>query len=183
MTVGASQPGLWVIVHETTDYTLTYQKWEKFLSFVARHDLGPIEAAHRARGLPESGFRESYRRFGKALVAVGDGAGHDQRLGLEVEIVAEANPYFLTGDALPVTLWRDGAPHAEAQLEVFTRLDNEVSYSVLRTDPVGHVDVPAPKGAELLLNFVVLEPREGNTAAREPVWHSRWASLTFRVPD
>lgn len=183
LSVTAQEPGLWLVVHETTDNTLIYRDWTKFEAFVARHDLGPVIAAHHVRGLPEVDFRETYRRYGKSLIAVGDGAGADRRVGLAVEIVAEANPYALDGATLPVRMWQDGAPRGGAQLEVFTRLAGEVSYATFRSDADGRVDLPAPRGAEILLNFVVLDPRDGNVAAKEPVWHSRWASLTFRIPD
>ena len=179
----AREPGLWLLVHETTDSLLTYHDAQKFTDFIAMHDLGPIEEAHNARGLPDTGFRESYRRYAKSLIAVGDAQGADQRIGLKVEIVAEANPYALEGTTLPVRLWQFGAPRAEEQLEVFTRLGKEVTWRTYRSDGDGRVTVPAPPGAEMLLNFVVLTPVEGDVAAREPVWHSDWASMTFQIPD
>ena len=46
---------------------------------------------HQARGLPDTGFRESYRRYAKTLIAVGDGAGNDPSIGPASEIVALSN--------------------------------------------------------------------------------------------
>lgn len=183
LAMPVEEDGLWLVVHETTDSFLTYREAQKFTDFIEMHDLGEIEAAHAARGLPETGFRESYRRHAKALVAVGAGAGVDRRLGLTVEIVAEANPYALATETLPVRLWQYGAPRADGQLEVFTRLGEEITWVTYRSDAEGRVQVPAPKGAEMLLNFVTLLPVEGDMGLREPVWHSDWASLTFRIPE
>lgn len=180
-------PGLLLIVHETTDLRLTYRAPEKFPGFVANHDLGDwVLPRHAERGLPETGFREAYRRFAKSLVAVGPSAsaGGDRRVGLAVEIVAETNPYALhRQDTVRVRLWRDDAPHANAQLEVFARAPSgEVTRTNLRSDADGHVDVPVHPGDEVLLNFVVLRELEGDVAANTPVWRSLWASLTFAVP-
>ena len=73
--------GLLAILHETTPSTIKYKTWEKFAKFAAHKDFPDIRGRHLARGLPEEGFTETYYRFAKALVAVGDGAGSDAPRG------------------------------------------------------------------------------------------------------
>ncbi|WP_380991672.1 DUF4198 domain-containing protein [Sedimentitalea sp. HM32M-2] len=178
-TAGAD--GLLVIVHQTMPSTLNYAKWEKFQAFADHKDFPDIRARHLARGLPESGFTESYTRHAKALVAVGHGRGQDVATGMETEFVARANPYTdnLT-DGLPVQLLYQGRPRADAQVEVFQRDPaGVVTIRLLRTDARGQVRVPVLSGHAYLLDAVVL--REMPTDSPE-VWQSLWAALSFAVP-
>ncbi|MGB8621830.1 MAG: DUF4198 domain-containing protein [Paracoccaceae bacterium] len=185
MAMAPPAAGLAVLVHETTDSTLTYDDWDTFLRFFQHKAFGDVEARHLARGLPKTGFSETYRRYAKSLVAVGDGAGRDRATGLEVEIVALANPYTdALPDGLPVQVLYQGAPRAERQLEVYERApDGTVSDLRLTTDAQGRVMVPVLPGREYLLDSVVLRGTGNDDPAAGPVWHSLWASLTFKMPD
>lgn len=180
------RPGLVVIVHETDDSILTYGDWETFAGFVAHKAFDRVPERHAARGLPRQGFRESYRRFAKSLVAVGHGRGSDRPVGLDTEIVALANPYTddMTG-GLPVQVLYQGQPRADAQLEVFDRPpgdDAQTRVTRLRTDATGRVTVPVRAGHEYLLDSVVLRDTGIDDPQAGPVWRSLWASLTFRIP-
>lgn len=176
--------GLAVIVHETKDDSLRYRERALFESFVAHKDLGPILAEHAARGLPELEFREAYTRYAKALVALGGGQGTDVRTGLHIEIVALKNPY--TDDlsaGLPVQVFYQDAVRAASQVEVFARaLDGTVSSRLYRTDAQGVAVIDVAAGVEYLVDSVVMEDTGNDDPAAGPVWHSAWASLTFRVP-
>jgi hypothetical protein len=180
----APAEGLAIVVHETTDSQLIWTEWEKFRGFVAHKDFPGVLEAHAARGLPQTGFRETYRRYAKALVAVGDGAGADRAVGLETEIVALANPYADDLSAgLPLRVLRAGAPRADAQLELFDRApDGSVSVTLHRTDADGRVTVPVTPGHEYLADAVMLDAIGTDDPAAGPVWQSLWASLTFAVP-
>ncbi len=185
VSVVVSEEGLWVIVHETTDNLLTWDTWEKFVSFVEHKKLAGTLELHAERGLSQEGVKESYRRFAKSLVAVGDGAGEDSEAGLRTEIVAGANPYTddLSG-GLPVRVLFEGAPRAGAQVEVFDRdPGGEVTTFTEMTDPDGRASIPVEPGHEYLLDAVVMLPLYPADETTEPVWQSLWASLTFRVPD
>lgn len=185
LAVVAKAPGLWLVVYEPTPRWVTYDAWDRFVLFTETHGLGRAQAAHRARGLPEAGFREVYDRHAKALVAVGDASGGaDRRLGLAAEIVAETNPYALSGGGQVVLrMYHDGAPRAGGQLDLFVRApDGTVTRTVHHADDAGRVTVDVPAGAEVMASFTTLAPVPGDPAAREAVWHSRWASLSFAVP-
>ena len=176
--------GLAVIVHETRGDSLRYQTRDLFEDFVAHKDLAGTLERHAARGLPELEFREAYTRYAKALVAVGAGEGRDAITGLRIELVALANPYrddLSTG--LPVLLLYQGAARADAQIELFTRAPGgDVSARMLRTDAAGVAMLPVEPGHEYLVDSVVMEDTGNDDPADGPVWHSAWASLTFKVP-
>ncbi|MGR3491017.1 MAG: DUF4198 domain-containing protein [Shimia sp.] len=185
---GALPEGLNVVVFETTDSRLTYREWHKFINFVEEKalEVDGVDGitAHRARDLPETGFVETYRRYAKSLVAVGNGEGADSPVGLRTEIVALANPYTddLT-DGLPIQVLLDGAPRADAQVELYAKAigaegDFEADLTVLTTDAEGRVTLPVTPGMAYMADAVVLEEGEDDAA-----WHSLWANLTFAVPQ
>lgn len=183
LAVSAPQDGLCVVVHLTSDMRLTYTEWAKFIKFTKHKDFATALADHEARGLPQTGFTERYSRHAKSLIAVGDGAGQDRKVGLETEIVAEANPYTdaLNG-RMPVRVLYKGKPRANAQVELFERAPNgSVKVTLHRTNGQGRVAVPVKAGYEYLVDAVVLRPL--NADPKEgPVWETLWASLTFMVP-
>lgn len=178
------EDGLVVIVHETVDMTLTYREWQKFINFVEHKDFEGALDRHAERGLPQEGFEETYRRFAKSLVAVGDGAGSDAPTGMETEIVALSNPY--TDDlsnGIAVQVLYQGAPRADAQVELFEKAGDTVEVTLHRTDADGIAVLPVQPGHEYLVDAVVLRETGIDDPEEGPVWHSLWASLTFAVPD
>ncbi len=173
--------GLLVIIHQTMPSTLTYKKWEKFRAFSEHKDFPDTLARHAARGLPQSNFTEVYTRYAKALIGVGNSIGADMPSGMETEFVALSNPY--TDDpraGFHVELLYQGAPRADAQIEVFDRApDGVVMITLRRTDANGRAVIPVQPGHTYLLDAVVIrDAPEGG----KPVWETLWAALTFAVP-
>ena len=181
--------GLAIIVHETTDGVVTYTAqdgrsgWERFVAFTEHKAMDGVPEAHLARGLSQEGITERYRRFAKALVAVGNGAGSALEVGLRTEIVAEANPYAddLSG-GLPVRVLFEGSPRVGAQVELFERAlgdpEGAVSITTYTTDADGRAVLPVRVGHEYLADSVAMLPVEAGGAT----WQSLWAALTFAVP-
>lgn len=183
LEMDAHGEGLAVVLYETTDNTLTYDEWDRFLRFAEHKDFPDIEARHLARGLPMTGFTESYSRHVKSLVAVGDGAGSDREFGLRTEFVALANPYTddLSG-GLPVQLLLEGEPRSNVQVELWDRdPEGAVTVTLHRTDADGRVTLPVEPGHVYMADSVTLLEVEP-TADSAAVWHTLWASLTFQVP-
>ncbi|MFT7593475.1 MAG: cobalt/nickel transport protein [Paracoccaceae bacterium] len=177
----APDDGLLVIVHQTTPSDLTYAKWEKFQAFADHKSFADIRARHDARGLPDAGFTETYTRYAKALVGVGDSHGADVVTGMETEFVALTNPYTgAAADGFDVQLLYQGAPRANAQIEVFDRSPQSmVAITLYHTDAQGRAVIPISPGHTYLLDAVVLrEPSKDGKA----VWQTLWAALSFAVP-
>lgn len=176
--------GLLKIIHVTRDYQLTWDSWGEFTDFVAHKGEGVLEA-HAEEGYPQEDVREVYSRYGKALVAVGEGRGEDRVFGLPTEIVARENPY--TGDlsdGFDVQLFYGAEPRANAQIEVFSKTGpDDVRLETVRTDGDGRATVPVQAGRTYLLNAVVFrQPSDTLDPEFDPMWETLWASLTFAVP-
>ena len=70
-------------------------------------------------------------------------------------------------------------PNAEAEVSVRGGTTREV-----RTDAAGEARVPVLPGRHYMLDAVVLRAPAAELAeARDVVWESIWANLTFAVPD
>jgi uncharacterized GH25 family protein len=177
--------GLAILVHETTDSTLTYHTFYEFNAFVAHKGFAGLAEAHRARDLPEVDFVESYRRFAKSLIAVGDGTGRDRPVGLKIEIVALRNPYTSDpGDGMRLQVLLDGQPRPDVQVEVFDRpigSKEPVQITLYRTDANGIAQFPLSAGREYMVDNVALVALQP-VSEGDPVWRSLWANLTFAVP-
>jgi hypothetical protein len=171
--------GLATIVHVTRPYRLTYKDWATFLRFLDHKDLDWAAERHLARGFTEDKVNERYTRFAKSLVALGDGAGTDREVGLETEIVAEANPYTDDlAEGFPVRVLYAGEPRVNVQVELFDRApDGTVSQRYFRTDAEGRAVLDVETGHFYLVDAVVLREAEGDYP-----WESLWASMTFTVP-
>jgi len=177
------EEGLAILSAVTTPSTVTYETWEKFSDFIKNKDLGWVINLHKKKGLPEKNFSESYRRYGKSLVKVGNGKGNDRALGLLFEWVIETNPYTTRDDEniKAQLLWK-GKPHADAYVSVFNRIGGELFKSHLTTDKQGRIEIPQAKGGKFMINAVqMLEATEEMTKKIGAVWDSRWASITYEL--
>lgn len=185
LQVATKEPGLAIIVHEKKATTLRYVKWEKFQKFADHKGFENIRQQHRARGLPETGFKEAYSRFSKSLVAIGGGEGSDQPVDTEVELVALNNPYTedVTNGVRVVGLYR-GEPVPHTQIELFEKSQaGDVTITLYKTDSNGEVILPVKSQNSYLVDMVVLREPSAEVAMKLSVaWESLWASLTFLVP-
>lgn len=180
-----AEDGLVVVVHETTPSSLTYRDWEKFLKFAAHKDFPNAASDHIAAGWSQEKFKESYTRHAKALMAIGDGTGADQAVGMATEFTALTNPYAPTfNNEMQVALTYDNQPRPDAQVEVFARAqDGTVSVTLHRTDAAGIAIIPVSPGFEYLFDAVVLRKADNPDANPDnPLWETLWAALTFKVP-
>jgi hypothetical protein len=178
LAYATGQSGLHVIAQHTIDFRVTYEDWAVFRRYLAEEGLDRFADLHRARDLPDSGFSERYTRHAKALVQVGpvDPTDRDVRIGLPLELVAEANPYAAGVGILPVVLTWQGAPVANRLINVF-RDDGTVTRTTVTTDETGRAMIPLAGNGEYLLNAVRLQAVEDAPVA----WASHWATLSFKL--
>lgn len=184
ITVTPETAGLLVIVSEAAPSSLTYRAPEKFEAFVTHKDLN---ADLDAQTYP---FKEAYSRHAKALVHVGNGEGQDRALGMKTEFVALENPYTDDmSDGLDLLLLYQGAPRADAQIEVFQKSpEGDVEITLYRSDQSGRVTLPVRAGHRYLVDSVVLrrpapETLERVSTPKTVQWETLWAALTFAIPD
>ena len=179
--------GLHRVSVETTPSFVIYDKPETFPHYLDYEGLTGVLEAHRARGLPDTGFGERYVRNARALVQVGEvieGQG-DAPTGMPFELVAEGNPFTDGLKDLQVRLFWQGEPVADTQVALFYAAPDAprpdgVERTLYRTDTEGRVTVPLLGPGLHLLSAVRIEPVDDSAAA---VWQSWWASLTFAPED
>jgi len=182
VSVTADEEGLVILSAVTTPSTVTYETWEKFENFLRNKGLEWVIEEHKRRKLPEKNFSESYRRYAKSLVKVGNGKGNDQQLGLLFEWVLETNPYTTDTNKIKARLLWQGKPHANADISVFNRRGDELIKTHLVTNKEGRIEIPRAKGGKFMLNAVkMLEASEEINKETGAVWDSRWASMTYEV--
>ncbi|MEM7470365.1 MAG: DUF4198 domain-containing protein [Pseudomonadota bacterium] len=180
----APADGLLVVAHETVDSRLTYTEFAKFEKFVAHKAFPNVIAQHDARGLSRDKFVESYRRYAKSLIAIGDGSGADRAVGLKTEIVALANPYTDALTEMPVRVLLDGQPRRNAQVELFEKAaDDTVTITLYETDADGVARFPVRPDHSYLVDAVWAEALPNNDSEAGPVWKTHWTALTFSVPQ
>lgn len=152
----------------------------RFRSYLDYEGLGWVLAAHRARGLPETGFSERYIRNARALVQVGaaQAGQRDAPTGMPFELVALQNPYLAGLGAVDVRLTWQGAPAAGQQVALFVKGAAGVTRALFTTDADGVARVPLGAAGEYMLSSVHMEPLEGD---KDAVWESHWATLTFAI--
>lgn len=178
--VVTAEPGLNVVIYQSTSSQLTYAIWEKFENFLRHKDAMWVQQAHAARGFSPDGITESYTRHAKALITAGPG-GMDAPAGLDTEFVALADPAAPGLSAMPVRLLYQGQPRGDAQVEIFDRApDGTVTVTLTRTDGDGMALIPVATGHAYLVDAVLLRPVTDNPDVQ---WHSLWAALTFAVPE
>ena len=172
----AEEPGLHTVTYHSTASETTYDDWASFRNYLQHEGLEEIEPLHRARGLPDSGFKESYARYAKSLLQVGPvrESDRDKASGAALELVAMVNPYTPGLKTLRVKLLREGEPVTDRQIAVFNN-DGDISRTVVLTDESGEALIPIAGGGEFLLNATDLQPADEGAV----VWRSYWASLTF----
>lgn len=178
--------GLNVVAYQARPSAITYEEWEKFQNFVDHKDFGDVLSRHQARGLQEEGFAESYSRYSKTLIGVGNSEGADTRMGLTTEFVALTNPYTDDlSDGMQVQLFYLNEPRPDVQVEVFEKAaDLSVEIALYRTDENGIAAIPVKPGYSYMVDHVVLrEPSAQMAETMGVVWETLWANMTFAVPQ
>lgn len=153
---------------------------DRFEAYLAEEGLSAVQELRRRRGQSTAPGRERYSRSLKALVDVGGGReGADEPLGLDLELVAESNPYRLQpGQVLAVRVLYRGAPLAGARVDAFA-LDGASPDVTATSDADGRVRLLLPKGGGWAVTTTHMFEAPAGTGAD---WESLWASLTFAVP-
>lgn len=176
--------GLHIASYQGKFDTLEFKTWPKFTHYVKNQGYSDFIKLHENKGLPKTGFKEQYARCAKALIQVGNGfEGSDTLTGLKYELVANKNPYSLSeNDSLPVTLFYEGKPVANKQIQVFRDDGNkDITNFKLRTDANGKANIELKGGGKFMLNSVYLYEGDTDPNTKLPEYQSYWATLTFGI--
>lgn len=173
-----------VIFHSQPGFVV-YDKPETFPHYLDYEGLDGVLAAHKARGLPETGFIERFVRNAKALVQAGEASPGqlDAATGMPFELTALQNPYVAGLGALDVALTWQGQAAADVQVAIFVlppggKAPDDMVRTLVRTDAEGRASVPLAVAGDYMLAAVHMEPLEDDVAA---VWESHWATLTYQI--
>lgn len=139
------------------------------------HEIGAVEALRtwRGRKAPRT-WRESYRKHAKTLVQVGgvSDAAWGEPVGLDLEIVPEADPFALrAGASLPVRVLKHGKPLPGFALAAAT---SGAERRLVTTDSEGRASVALDRVGTWLLAGTEVRPKGG-------AWESDFTTLTLEV--
>jgi hypothetical protein len=155
---------------------------ERFEEYLAQEGLERILELRATRGQSALPGREVFSRCAKSLLAAGTGGepASGLRLGLDLELVSEADPTRLAapGAQLPLTLLYRGEPLASALVRARSSADPS-AFLAARTDGSGRVTLALTHAGPWLVTAVHMVEAPADTGAD---WESLWASLTFELP-
>ncbi|MDG2303667.1 MAG: DUF4198 domain-containing protein [Candidatus Binatia bacterium] len=175
-------PGELLLVYQGR-HTFIELPAEKFESYLQTEDLARVIAERVRRNESLSPGRETYARYAKSLVNVGE-VDDGQRVfslevGLLVEVVLETDPRgWRVGDPLVVRVLYGGRPLADQSLKLIHLIDRELQLHA-RTDAEGRAELQPPQPGPWLVATVFMR-RAGDGV--EGDWESFWASLTLELP-
>ncbi|HEX3130571.1 MAG TPA: DUF4198 domain-containing protein [Thermoanaerobaculia bacterium] len=170
-------PGLLWIVYDSGHDSVQLDS-AKFDSYLGDEGLERIRKLRPANTGP---VKEIFSRCAKSLLSVGSGpdTGYDKVLGLELELVAEKNPYALKpGEDLPLRLLYKGKPLDGALLVAIPKGAPGAKTSA-RSDRHGKAALRLDRPGLWLVKAVHMVPAPAGSGAD---WESLWASLTFELP-
>lgn len=177
-----AKEGLTVLHYRSKPTELKYDRFQDFTDFLEEDGLQWVEARHRARKLPDTGWMEAFTRYAKTLIKVGDGEGQDNPGLMPYEWVALANPYTTTAQTHTLQLLDKGKPVPDTQVTYFTRgsgATGEMERSIAYTDATGSVQIPALANTEYLVSSVIMT----ELGSEKLPWQSHWISITFKATD
>lgn len=175
------EPGLHVLLYQSTGNVTSYSSWEKFVNFTNKEGVSWAQQEHIDRGHPQQDFDEVFIRYAKSLISWQNAEGNDGRTGMQIEIVALNNPYTDGSGQVDIEVIWEGSPYTNAQVSVFRRREGHDAERVIyQADDKGRVSIPIEPVWRYLLNSVQMEPLEDGR--NTPLWRSHWASMTLQLP-
>lgn len=169
----------WISLH--TKPRMLSMEPEKFEQYLRDEGLEWVIDWRAKNGEAQTASRERFSKYAKTYLTAGSGDVWRKPLGLEIEIIPEADPAALKpGESLPVRLLWHGKPAAGIRVERAWALagGGKGVEVVGRTDAQGRASVLVDKAGRWRLHAVAMERAQGDAAAD---WVSYWASMTFEV--
>ncbi|MSR61373.1 MAG: DUF4198 domain-containing protein [Planctomycetes bacterium] len=173
--------GLYWITYQS-DHAFVEIAPEKYAQYLKDEGLEEVLHEREQRGENALPGRDSYARFDKALLCIGDVAtdGFERALGLPIELVAETNPFtWERQQELVLRLELDGKPRAGQQVKLM-RLAAPFTILLARTDERGRARFTPELGGGWVAS-TVHQRRATPEQKLEGDWEGLWASLSFEL--
>ena len=168
-----------VVGYRSTHTTLELEA-EAFEAYLQKVGLDRIIRTRAVKGDSTKEGREAFSRYAKTILSCGsnESDGFDRRLGFELEIIPESNPYgIVRGEALPVRVLFGGRPLSEVRVAAIHEDEMDVSIEI-QTDTEGRTDLRLDRSGVWMVTVVHMVPARESLDAD---WESLWASLTFEL--
>jgi len=175
------EPGTYLVVYQS-DHAFAELAPAKYAEYLREEGLDDIAAERARRGELELPGRDSYARYDKCLLTVGDApaAGFERVLGLPLELVLESDPRTLAPETeLTTRLLFEGRPLADRQLKLIA-LDSPHTITLARTDAEGRARLHPPAPGRHAL-FSVHQRRAPSELGLQGDWQGFFASFSFEV--
>ncbi|MEP7364975.1 MAG: DUF4198 domain-containing protein [Acidobacteriota bacterium] len=169
----------WISLH-TMPRVLSLEP-AKFEPYLRDEGLDWVVEWRAQNGEAQKPSRERYSKYAKTYLEAGPGDVWKKVLGLEIEIVPEADPASVkAGGKLPIRLMWHGKPAAGIRVERAWALpDGGKGVDVVgRTDAEGRTSVTLDKAGRWRIHAVAMERAKDDAEAD---WVSYWASMTLDV--
>jgi uncharacterized GH25 family protein len=170
-------PGLLVVGYRSRPSPVALPA-AKFNQYLEEEGLDAIARLRAERKQTGADARETFVRCAKSLMLSGAATEtqRDRALGFTLELVAERNPYTLTGTReLPLRLTYEGQPLAGALVVAVSRKNPSAKLSA-RSDKDGRVRFRLADKGFWLIKSVHMVPAPAGSGAD---YASYWASTTF----
>ncbi len=155
----------------------------EFNEYLGHDGLPQILERRRARGEIEKDARESYAKYAKAIVTVGEGGPRDlatRPVGLRLEIVPLRDPGVVgAGEELPVQVLFEGRP-LEGVYVYSLAAGAEDYVDGHQTDEEGRTAVPLPASGLMSLHCIYMRTHADSEQAD---WESFFATISFVTPE
>lgn len=165
-----------IIFHRTRPRRLVHQDWEEFKESLRAEGLSETASIHLQRGLPLTGFTETYTRHAKLVLLREDLVDiEDQYLGSPLEFVLER--VERKGDQVNVSGRLEGPIETRQRRISVIQMTSAGSKSQAKmSDHDGAFELTIVGDGPILLNAVSLTSVSGVAD-----WHSDWASALLRI--
>ncbi len=170
-----AQKGAYILTYESAPEILEYNNFEKFKLFLQEQGLW-----NKHIFVQTDNIIESYTRFAKSIIRVGDSNGSDFKSDLIFELVLQDPIEKLKiNSIIRVKLFYQDQPYKNSQITIFRTRQNKLDTYKVITNNNGEALVPTKDGGVFLLSAVKI--LKNNQKQNKAEWNSLWASVTFEV--
>jgi len=179
LSVPHLQEGTHLIVLQTNHAFIELEA-DKFNAYLKEDGLDDVLNYRTKHGLTEKSGKESYARYAKLLVQVGDkrDATFKKSAGMPIEIFIQKNPYTLNvGELVKFKVMFKNKPLFGAKVMVWNRFDNRTTIQPVYTLQDGTIEARISAKGIWMVSVVKMVPAEDKSSD----WESYWGSLVFGI--